>query len=764
MKLFLQKHGREVVLSVILIVCFACLINVVAHVTNYTNSLNEQSKEKVDFYVYQQKADLQNSIGRLYDLAHVIRHTIEQATTLEAEQNAVRAVPDIIGRDNADYVTLFYFENGNLLNRDFVMDTTYPELYELKNATGDATSKLFQYENRIMSMGISVEVDSPYMDRLILVFGRTAVSNFIFQDSTRTAPAESAAKSILTFFCKHDGVILERVINDALYTEVSTAAVKTGFIRDLLTDTDQYNQVVRYIDNSESGSLEYSKNGEAYVLTVESLGNENGGLFILNLFRLSDLYVEGYGLVTIIWGTLCVFFALLVFLTVFLLITQLSMHRNIQNLSAINKQLNCPTLVRFERDATEILESNKGTQFAITIVRFRNYDYMNEHFGEDAVLDLLKFENNILKSSLSLSEIYAYGADGEFYLLFHYREQKMLVDRLNGLRTRIEKYNRFEDKHYNVRIVFDIYEIEKEISQSTQMMINKAVTVRNATIGNAGTKPMTFYADLSRDTYLKKGEIEGTMEQALRDAEFHIFYQPKFNYEENTVDGSEILVRWFDAKNDRYRQPDVFIPVFEENGFIVKLDHFVFFKACENVIYCQKNNIPVYPISVNVSRVTVMHEDFIEYYTRIKQKFNIPNKFVTLEITESFAFENYEYLIGVIKQLHQAGFLCSLDDFGTGYSSYNILKTLDLDEIKLDRFFIGKGFSDERDNIILKGVIEMVRELGMKSTQEGIETKEDFERLHKLGCDIIQGYYFAKPMKFVHYCEFVSTNFPKRRP
>ena len=310
-------------------------------------------------------------------------------------------------------------------------------------------------------------------------------------------------------------------------------------------------------------------------------------------------------------------------------------------------------------------------------------------------------------------------------------------------------------------MVMDVYEIERDVNQSVQMMLNKVVTVRNMAINNAGAKNITFYTEISRDTYLKKAEIEGTMEQALRDAEFHIFYQPKFNFERKTVDGSEILVRWFDAKNDRYRQPDVFLPIFEENGFIVKMDHFVFFKACENVIYCQNNGVPVYPISVNVSRVTVMQQDFVEYYTRIKQKFNIPNGFVTLEFTESFAYENYEYLATMVDQLHRAGFICSLDDFGTGYSSYNILKTLDMDEIKLDRFFIGKGLSDERDRVILDGVIKMIKNLGMKVTQEGVETKEDYEKLHKLGCDTIQGYYFAKPMKFVHYCEFVATNFPK---
>ena len=113
----------------------------------------------------------------------------------------------------------------------------------------------------------------------------------------------------------------------------------------------------------------------------------------------------------------------------------------------------------------------------------------------------------------------------------------------------------------------------------------------------------------------------------------------------------------------------------------------------------------------------------------------------------------------MVEKLHANGFLCSIDDFGTGYSSYNILKSITMDEIKLDKFFLEKGLSSERDQTLLRSVIEMIKKLGMTVTQEGVETREDFERLQALGCDVIQGYYFAKPMKYVDYCEFIDKNF-----
>lgn len=166
-----------------------------------------------------------------------------------------------------------------------------------------------------------------------------------------------------------------------------------------------------------------------------------------------------------------------------------------------------------------------------------------------------------------------------------------------------------------------------------------------------------------------------------------------------------------------------------------------------------------YPVSVNVSRVTAIQPDFLDYYIRIKNKFQIKDNFITLEFTESFAYENYEFLSKIVEKLHENGLQCSIDDFGTGYSSYNILKSIPMDEIKLDKFFLDKGVSPERDQTLLKSVIDMVKKLGMKVTQEGVETKEDLYRLEELGCDVIQGYYFAKPMKYADYCQFIDQNF-----
>jgi EAL domain-containing protein (putative c-di-GMP-specific phosphodiesterase class I) len=166
----------------------------------------------------------------------------------------------------------------------------------------------------------------------------------------------------------------------------------------------------------------------------------------------------------------------------------------------------------------------------------------------------------------------------------------------------------------------------------------------------------------------------------------------------------------------------------------------------------------VYPVSVNISRVTAIQNDFKDFYTDLKNRYHIPDGMLVLEFTESFADENYERLDKTITALHRDGFICSIDDFGSGYSSYNILKQVQMDELKFDRLFIKKGISIERDRLILGQMIKIAKSLGMKVVQEGVETFEELDMLKKLGCDVVQGYYYSKPLMLIDYLSFIEEH------
>jgi EAL domain-containing protein (putative c-di-GMP-specific phosphodiesterase class I) len=204
--------------------------------------------------------------------------------------------------------------------------------------------------------------------------------------------------------------------------------------------------------------------------------------------------------------------------------------------------------------------------------------------------------------------------------------------------------------------------------------------------------------------------------------------------------------------------PGEFIPLFETNGFITKLDHFVYTEVLEFISKAAEHGDKVVPVAVNVSRVTAGNEDFLNFYIGNKKKYRIPDGFITIEFTESFAMEDYDKIAHVIEELHKNGIRCSIDDFGSGYSSFSILKQINVDELKLDSVFLRRGVDVKRDDKLLSTMIELAKSMGMRVVQEGVETKEMFDKVVAMGCDVIQGYYYAKAISLEEFKLFINTN------
>ncbi|MDY4592768.1 MAG: EAL domain-containing protein [Eubacteriales bacterium] len=558
---------------------------------------------------------------------------------------------------------------------------------------------------------------------------------------------------------RKDGKPLDKIVNTESF-KIDNEPVQSGILKQILS-SEAETSVARAILDGKSETAVFRFGTEEYVLALNALGEENGNLFVMCAYKISVIYGEGYGLMTSILATLAGLALAIAVLTATILISRIASDRKIYNLEMLDAVLNCATPKKFQKDLEEVLKRHKTVGFAITSLKINNYAYVYEKFGDDAAINLAKFASGAIKHALFVDETFAYSGEGEFLLLLYFKDRKSFTDRLNGLYLRLASFTGLENDDYKVSASFSVYVVEKDLKQTPKQMIDKLKLVKDSTTVTIGSFSANFYEDMLRENRIRKAEIEGKMENALENSEFHLFYQPKYNLLTKRMDGSEILIRWYDPKLESYRVPSVFLPVFEEDGFICKIDRFVLYKACENIADRVKRGKICYPVSVNVSRVTAIQPDFADYYIRIKNKFNIKDGFITLEFTESFAYENYEYLSEIVGRLHDNGFLCSIDDFGTGYSSYNILKTIAMDEIKLDKFFLEKGLDEERDRMLLKSVVEMIKRLGMKVTQEGVESRESFELMQTLGCDVIQGYLFAKPMKYVDYCEFIDNNFDK---
>jgi EAL domain-containing protein (putative c-di-GMP-specific phosphodiesterase class I) len=248
------------------------------------------------------------------------------------------------------------------------------------------------------------------------------------------------------------------------------------------------------------------------------------------------------------------------------------------------------------------------------------------------------------------------------------------------------------------------------------------------------------------------------MESSLENGEFKLFLQPKYNVKHDKIDSAEALVRWFDPRKGEYMFPGEFIGLFETNGFIVKLDKFIYIEVLKHLSSSAERGDAIVPVSVNVSRVTAMSEDFLEFYTGNKKKYGIGDGFITLEFTESFAMENYDKITDIVNTLRENGMRSSIDDFGAGYSSFNLLKHIKMDEIKLDRLFLSKGDDQKRDDMIFEAVMNLAQSLDMKVVQEGVENEKMFNYVVSKGCQVIQGHYYAKAIPLEEYKIFINSN------
>lgn len=759
---FFKKNGKVVAVSVLVIACISFLVYIAALGSGYYASVEGQAVSRADDYAYEQAAYVSAKLEAVKTAAEFYASDASSKKTEEDFFNALSSIRSHATEKDRNFKDIYYSFKGKIYTERGDEYSAPSEMTSLLDAPETTVSKTFPYENTFMAFVVVADAECSFADKILIVYDRHAVTieDFVYTDEEKSELVPTVKKAKFVLLCKYDGHILDRIVPDENF-EPGADSVQNGVLKRLVRDSAAYAEITALCANDGKGSVKTQIEGESYVFTVYSLGSGGGNLFLLSLYDMRVLYGEGYTLISTIYGAIGILsFAAALGLLAFI-VSQAKMQRDILRFATVDDELDCPTRRGFENNAESILARNKVTQFAVVILQIQSFDYISEKFGEAEKLSVLKYIRNVCFHSLVAAETFAYIKDGQFLLLLHYRDRKALTSKLSGVYNQIVKYDGFSDGEYKLNVSYSIYEIDRSEKQSVRRMVDKAKIVESEAFTNASAASFNYYGDIVKENYVRRAEIEGRMQKALETNEFHLFYQPKYNLEKKTIDGSEILVRWFDSKIDAYRSPSEFLPLFEENGFINKIDRFVFYRACQNIAEAREKRVTVFPISVNVSRVTAIQPDFLAYYTRIKRKFSVKDNFITLEFTESFAYENYEYLAEIIKQLKSEGFLCSLDDFGTGYSSFSVLKELEMDEIKLDKVFLEKSSRPDRDEMLLQSVIEMAKKTGAKVTQEGVEEKRQFDKLVSYGCDVIQGYYFARPMKYVDYRKFVEDNFTK---
>jgi EAL domain-containing protein (putative c-di-GMP-specific phosphodiesterase class I) len=242
----------------------------------------------------------------------------------------------------------------------------------------------------------------------------------------------------------------------------------------------------------------------------------------------------------------------------------------------------------------------------------------------------------------------------------------------------------------------------------------------------------------------KEMTIESRMEEALIKKEFLMYLQPKFDTITEQIVGAEALVRWQTPNEMLF--PDSFIPIFERNGFISKLDMYMLEQVCLLQRRRLNENKTAVPISVNQSRLLLYNPSYVDTLIDLVDRYEIPHHLIELEITETVVFEDKLVAIKTFRQLLDRGFKILMDDFGSGYSSLNMLKEIDVSAIKIDRAFLENFMNSDRGRKVMFSVLVLIRELNLMSVAEGVETKEQLDFLKNAGCHWVQGFYFSKPV------------------
>jgi len=278
------------------------------------------------------------------------------------------------------------------------------------------------------------------------------------------------------------------------------------------------------------------------------------------------------------------------------------------------------------------------------------------------------------------------------------------------------------------------------------------------TVKNNFSQSIAIYDDSLHEKEVFAEQLMEDFHTALRDKQFSVVYQPKFDVRsaEPVLNSAEALVRWQHPQFG-WISPGVFIPLFEENGLIRELDSYVWREAAAQIKAWKGSLGRTVPVSVNVSRIDLYDPRLPENMAALAQEFGLSRGELLLEITESAYTENSDQIIAVVSRLRESGFHIEMDDFGTGYSSLNMISTLPIDALKLDMQFIRTAFKGRKDTRLLEAVIGLAKAMNLPTIAEGVETAEQMFTLKAMGCDVIQGYFFSKPLPAPAFEAYVRT-------
>ncbi len=381
--------------------------------------------------------------------------------------------------------------------------------------------------------------------------------------------------------------------------------------------------------------------------------------------------------------------------------------------------------------------------FVFVAVDIDRFQMMKENFGIDESNKIISILGNVLSSFVKSGEYASHITNDVFGLLIKNTGFQNLLERLNECNDTIVSSLNKNTLAFSVSLSWGVYVIDDTTILPSLISDRALIAMRSEKERFDST--YVFYSNIMLEKLLFRNRIETSMQGALASGEFLLFLQPKYNFADNSLCGAEALVRWHSHEYGNI-MPDDFIPLFEKNGFVNRVDLYVYEQVCKAINLQIKAGLKPVPVSFNLSRLHLLDPEIVEKLVEVRELYNIPPHLVEVELTEgAFNANNHSFTDTLIK-LREKGFAIAIDDFGSGYSSLNLLSHIPVDIVKLDKAFLSESAETDRGRIVLSSVISMAKNLNLHIVCEGVETEEQAQFLRKNECDTAQGFLFSRPI------------------
>ena len=732
---FNREHKKKLAIS-ILFLCVSVLISGLLLFLIYSSKLKQIIKEEAKIAL--ENVSSQNIINLTSTISDKRNLLIELAKIIEGNKNFNI---DHIIEELKLYSKTNRFYNMGIIDKHGIGHTTLGEKLDLS-----------EYDYFINGMNGFSEITSGHISE----DGKGILNIFTIPiymedkvEMVLTATYKASDFSKLINITSFDGKGQSMVVDSSGNLVSQVHDINSDELKEIYKSNnknDTLNILKGSIGKGDEDMISYQYLGEDYLAYYEKVGINDWYLISYapkkevykNIQSINEIILKAY---------IFMYISIIIFLLIFFK-EYINYQKKISKIIFIDELTNEKNGEYLKVYFKDMSKADKLGKYAVVmdIDKFKNINLM---YGSNIGDELLKYIPSIFKDLLPNDKIFKFEAD-VFVGIICGDSQENITNKISKIQNRIKEDI---EKKIIVPMNLSFGACSLEEFEDLHSIYNNALISKNEIKGNVNQK-INFFNEDNKNKIIENREIESKFIDSLKNNEFEVWYQPKYDMKTNEIYGAEALIRWRE-KDDKLISPAKFIPVFENSGQILELDETVIEITFQNIYEMEKLGLDIKPISINLSRVHVENIGIVDKIKDLMEKYKINPSYISFEITETALIENNYLINEIVRNLQKIGFEVDIDDYGTGNSTLNSLYSSNFNTLKLDKSFID-NIGDSKMDIIIKSTINMANKLGMKIVAEGVENKEQVKFLLENNCSIAQGYYYSKPLDKLSYFELLK--------